>query len=227
MLNPSRGRPRNFFNLTPEQYRAWQSSREWFETNKLETLLAEGSAVGVNLANPNVRVEFTEALPYGPDSFWVKAQRVTGEAFTPPMPIAREDVPDLLEKWNLQGLQWAEGRDIAQATFSGSPPRALILNPGPYWYLSTSRFTDDEQKPKWCFHHDKRGVSAGLSGLAVLMGPRIQTLGALPCSQLPTEGEEFLAASRLPFIEAVYKAATKFFKGSVLSQFQPWKPFEN
>lgn len=199
-----RGRPRNLFGLTTERYTAWRMSRTW--TTKREQLLREGSAVGMDLTNPQLRIEFT-ATTFDDSLFWFKAQAVDGKWFHSPTPLAGEDIPTLLKRWNCESFSWAEGAELAQATFKGTPPREFITKPGPFWYLTMHSWESNQ----WALHFDKSAFTTHAATLAVVMGPELRYLGETLCSKMPTLGATFAVdASTKEMVTEMYRGAAKW-----------------
>lgn len=199
------GRPKNVFGKHPVAFAAWLANRSW--GTPLPTLLDEGSALGCNRTKPTAYLALT-ASPFNPDVLWVDFARVEGTHFTPPTLLHRDDVPTLLEKWDLLDLEWAEGDDLPRAFFKGSVPRTFVYMPGPYFYLDASGWQRGEAQ----LHYDKRLVTAGsTSSLGGLIGASISDLGEVRCKDVPREGEVFRIAEKQELLNQLLDASARYF----------------
>lgn len=215
-----RGRPRNLFGLTSEQYRAWQSGREW--STEPWQLLKEGSAVGTNLNDPRLRIEFTQ-LSLDDQLFWLSVQAVDGKNFNSPVPLAQSDISALLEEWGMTKFTWAEGKEMTQATFRGTVPREFIVNPGPYWYLTSDLLNTGT----WVLRCDKQAFTSHAHQLAFVIGPTPRYFGDVNCNDLPDLNVPFTLGSKMNVVTAMARGAANWARLMFLRSERRIRPFDS
>jgi hypothetical protein len=211
----TRGRPKHLFGLPPDRFDAWRLGRRWQED--IGPLLDQGNAVGTSLTELAARIEFT-TTSFVPEAFWVRVQRCDGATFHLPMPVARGDIPDLLQLWGFERFQWAEGDEVERVAFIGTPPREFVWNPGPYWYLTTQEWMSGGYLT---LRYDKAAATTSRTYLGLIIGDRIEHLGTIPCNRVRLGN--ILVRDNMDVITSLYRGATTFFRQRVIDG--KWKPF--
>lgn len=210
------GRPRNIFGRHPVEFHAWLANRQW--DTPLPKLLDEGNALGCDISNPTVYVELTRSS-FCPEAYWLELRLENGSAFTPPSPVHRNDITDMLTQWGLFGLNWAEGNKLAQACFQGRVPYAFLLRPGPYYYVA---LPNGWEGGEFSFLHDKGAHTA--SNLAFVVGSRLYEMAGVDCGELPdpSEKKSLRIAEHNGLLGKLVLASTRFFRRAFLDgKFNP------
>jgi hypothetical protein len=222
----SAGRPKNRFGMPPGEYEAWKQKQEW--RSEPWQLLDEGGALGMDVENPTFRVSFTSSV-IDRNLFWVEADNADGLSFHAPMPISRDSIPKLMQAWGMERCSWTESLQIARLRFKGPVPREFILQPGPYWYLTTEPWELHDGSPwknkTWTLHYDKRAPTTNSPLLALLIGPHVYHLGDVSASRIPPIGHSLFMPKDEEVLKSMFHGSALFFDELFLDGQKSVRPF--